>query len=60
MLRDMTPTMRITYVKSMWTDERIWKEIFQAEKWTVRMADETFQEVEPRLKFLVEGHTVEE
>ena len=59
-LRDMTPTMRITYVKSMWTDERIWKEIFQAEKWTVRMADETFQEVEPRLKFLVEGHTVEE
>lgn len=59
-LRDATPVMRIHYVKSMWTDERIWNEIFQAEKWTLRMADGTFQESEPRLKFTVEGHTVEE
>ncbi|WP_273370153.1 4Fe-4S binding protein [Alistipes megaguti] len=59
-LRDTVPVMRLHYVKSMWDDARIWKEIFQAEKWTLRMADGTFQESAPRLKFTVEGHTVEE
>lgn len=58
-LRDTTPVMRIFYVESLWDDARIWKEIFQAEKWTLRMADGTFQESEPRLKFSVEGRTVE-
>ena len=59
-LRETTPVMRIHYVKSMWDDARIWKEIFQAEKWTLRMADGTFKESDPQLKFSVEGHTVEE
>ncbi len=58
-LRDLEPVMRLHYVKSMWTDERLWNEVFQAEKWTLRMADGTFKESEPRLQFLVEGRTVE-
>lgn len=59
-LRDATPVMRLHYVKSMWDDARIWNEIFQAPKWTLRMADGTFQESEPRLKFSAEGRTVEQ
>ena len=47
-LRDLTPVMRIHYVKSMWNDEKLWKEIFQAEKWTLRMADGTFKEAEQK------------
>ena len=57
-LRDLTPVMRIHYVKSMWNDEKLWKEIFQAEKWTLRMADGTFKEADPRLKFTNPGKTV--
>ena len=56
-LRDMTPVMRIRYVQSMWDDARIWNEIFQAEKWTLRMADGTFREADPRLKFSDPGRT---
>ncbi len=26
-LRDLTPVMRIHYVKSMWNDEKLWKEL---------------------------------
>ena len=59
-LRDLEPVMQLHYVKSMWTAEQLWKEVFQAEKWTLRMADGTFKEAEPRLQFLVEGRTVEE
>lgn len=60
-LRDFVPTMRLKYVKQMWNDERIWNDIFQAETWTLRMADGTFKEgTEPRIKFLIEGKTVEE
>ena len=59
-LRDLSPVMRLHYVKSMSTDERLWNEVFQTKKWTLRMADGTFQESEPRLQFLVEGRTVEE
>lgn len=59
-LRDTVPVMRIRYVKSMWDDARIWKDIFQAGTWTLRMADGTFKESEPRLKFSAEGRTVEE
>ena len=58
-LRDLEPVMRLHYVRSMWSDERLWKELFCAEKWTLRMADGTFKESEPRLQFLVEGRTVE-
>ena len=59
-LRDTKPVMRIHYVKSMWDDARIWKEIFQAERWTLRMSDGTFKESEPRLKFSAEGRTAQE
>lgn len=59
-LCDLVPTMRIHYVKSMWDDERIWNEIFQAPMWTLRMADGTFKEAEPRLKFTTPGKTVEQ
>ena len=59
-LRDMKPVMRIRYVKSMWDDAKLWKEVFQTEKWTLRMADGTFKEADPRLKFTTEGKTVEE
>ena len=59
-LRDMKPVMRIHYVKSMWDDAKLWKEVFQTEKWTLRMADGTFKEADPRLKFTTEGKTVEE
>ena len=58
-LRDLEPVLRLHYVRSMWNDERLWNELFQAEKWTLRMADGTFKESEPRLQFLVEGRTVE-
>ena len=56
-LRGTTPVMRLHYVRSMWTDARIWSEIFQAEKWTLRMADGTFREADPRLKFSAPGRT---
>ncbi len=59
-LRDMVPVMRIHYVKSMWDDDRIWNEILQAPKWKIRMMDDSFQEVDPRLKFTEQGKTVEE
>ena len=59
-LRERVPTLRLHYVKSMWDDARIWQEIFQAPVWTLRMADGTFKESEPRLKFMQEGATVEE
>ncbi|MCQ4762404.1 hypothetical protein NE555_17490, partial [Alistipes onderdonkii] len=38
--------MRIHYVKSMWDDAKLWKEVFQTEKWTLRMADGTFKEAD--------------
>jgi len=59
-LRDYVPVLRLHYVRSMWTDERIWNEIFRAEKWTLRMADGTFKESEPRIAFQTEGRTVDE
>ena len=59
-LRDCSPALRLHYVSTMWTPDRIWNEIFKAEKWTLRMADGTFQESEPRIAFLIEGRTVEE
>lgn len=59
-LRDYVPTLRLHYVRSLWTDERIWNEIFRAEKWTLRMADDTFKESEPRIAFQTEGRTVDE
>ena len=59
-LRDYVPVLRVSYVKSMWSDERLWNEIFKAEKWTLRMADGSFRESTPRLDFRTEGRTVEQ
>lgn len=58
-LKDAIPTMRITYVKSMWDDAKIWKELFNAEKWTLRMSDGTFKDSDPRMSFKKEGKTIE-
>ena len=59
-LRDYVPVLQVSYVKSMWDDERLWNEVFQAETWTLRMADGSLRESQPRLSFQNEGHTVEE
>jgi len=59
-LRGTMPVLRLHYVASMWDDERLWNEVFQAPVWTLRMADGTFKESEPRLKFTRPGMTVEE
>lgn len=58
-LRDFVPVMRLHYVREMWSDERLWSEVFQAEKWTLRMADGTFKEADARIRFTDEGKTVE-
>ena len=58
-MRDYVPVLQVSYVRTMWSDERLWNEIFNAEKWTLRMADGTFRESAPRLEFKDEGHTVE-
>ncbi|MEG0806921.1 MAG: 4Fe-4S binding protein [Alistipes sp.] len=59
-LNELVPTLQITYVKSMWDDARLWKEIFNAEKWTLRMADGTFKDSDPKLAFRHEGKTLDE
>lgn len=59
-MHDYVPTLQVSYVRSMWTDERLWNEIFKAEQWTLRMADGTFRESTPRLEFRTEGRTVEQ
>ena len=59
-LRDYVPTLQLTYATPLWDDQKIWNEIFQAKMWTLRMADGTFKESEPRISFLIEGKTVEE
>lgn len=58
-LRDFVPVMRLHYVREMWSDERLWNEVFRAEKWTLRMADGTFKEADARIRFTDEGKTVE-
>ena len=56
---EYVPTLHVAYVKSMWSDERLWNEIFRAEQWTLRMADGTFRDVDARIEFTEEGRTVE-
>ncbi len=57
-LRDEVPHLQLTYVTTLWDDARLWSEIFQAEKWTLRMADGTFKESDRRISFLIEGSTL--
>ena len=54
---DFVPLVCLTYVRELWTDQRLWDELFQAPKWTLRMSDGTFQDSEPRLKFKKQGAT---
>lgn len=58
-LRDEVPTLQLTYAKPLWDDQKIWNEIFKAEKWTLRMADGTFKEADPRISFLIEGKSIQ-
>ena len=59
-LKDTTPVLRITYVTGMWDDAKIWTELFNAPKWTIKYTDGSTKEEEPKLKFKNEGRTVPE
>ena len=52
------PVLRITYVKSMWDDAKIWKELLNAEVWPVKYTDGTLKDEEPRFIFKTEGHSI--
>lgn len=54
-----TPVLRMTYVRSMWDDAKIWKELFNAEVWPVKYKDGTLKDESPKLQFHKEGRTVE-
>ena len=57
-LRDLTPVMRIHYVKSMWDDAKIWNELLNAKVWPVKYKDGTLKDEEPKFTFKTEGHTL--
>ena len=59
-LKDTTPVLRITYVTGMWDDAKIWTELFNAPKWTIKYTDGSTKDEEPKLKFKNEGRTVPE
>ncbi len=52
------PVLRITYVKSLWDDAKIWKELLNAEVWPVKYNDGTLKDEEPKFIFKTEGHTI--
>ena len=54
-LKDTTPVLRITYVTGMWDDAKIWTELFNAPKWTIKYTDGSTKEEEPKLKFKTKG-----
>jgi hypothetical protein len=58
-LKNRVPVMQITYVKSMWDDDRIWNEILQAPVWTINYKDGTAKEEDARLGFDTPGKTIE-
>ena len=58
-LRNEVPVLQVFYVESMWDDDRLWNEIFNAEKWTLRMADGSFSETTPRIEFAQQGRTAD-
>lgn len=57
-LRETTPVLRLTYVASMWDDEKIWNEILQAPMWKVKYNNGDVKEEKPRFSFTEPGHTV--
>ncbi|MDR2585140.1 MAG: 4Fe-4S binding protein [Prevotellaceae bacterium] len=58
-LDNFKPVLRIIYVKNMWNDDRIWKDIFNAPVWTIKYMDGSTKEELPRLTFQSEGFTIE-
>lgn len=58
-LRDRVPYIRIEYVASMLDDQKIWA-ILSAESWTLRYADGSLKESDPKMTFDNEGKTVEQ
>lgn len=52
------PVIRITYVKSMWDDAKIWKEWFNATVWPIKYKDGTMKDEEPKIAFSKEGRTI--
>ncbi|MDR2586316.1 MAG: 4Fe-4S ferredoxin [Prevotellaceae bacterium] len=57
-LVEMEPVLLITYVKSLWDDNRIQKEIFNAPVWMVKYMDGSVREEEPKFTFRNEGKTI--
>ena len=53
-----TPVIRITYVKEVLNDEKIW-EMLQAPKWTIHYTDGRVEEKEAQLPFKTPGKTIE-
>ncbi len=53
------PVLRMTYVKAMWDDQKIWNELFNATVWRVKYKDGTIKDEEPKFAFKKEGHTLE-
>ena len=53
-----TPVIRITYVKDVLDDDKIW-EILQTPKWKIHYTNGTTKEIDATLTFKTPGKTVE-
>lgn len=58
-LRDTLPVVRLHYVRELWDDGRLWRELLQAPEWRVRMSDGSEQRIAPRLRFTREGRSID-
>ena len=58
-LRDTLPVVRLHYVRELWDDGRLWRELLQAPEWRVRMSDGSEQRMAPRLRFTREGRSID-
>lgn len=52
------PVLRITYVRSMWDDRKIWNELLNAAVWPVKYKDGTLKDEAPKFSFKTEGRTL--
>ena len=57
-LRSDMSVIRITYVKDVLDDEKIW-EYLQSPQWTIHFKDGTVKDMDPTLSFKLQGKTVE-
>ena len=57
-LRGDMSVIRITYVKDVLDDEKIW-EYLQSPQWTIHFKDGTVKDMDPTLSFKQQGKTVE-